>query len=161
MSQRAPQGSGRSWQSPILQQRFSAQGGRACAVGAWPLGPLACPPCRRVGLGFLVVKTEQKETRIRQMKLVSPAVLLVTAGPGGCVAHGQAVMGDFVDRVCRGMVEPSSQTLQSRDTKQGGPGHLPSIRTRTGPLGGQPFPASPICVLETELVGDLSQLGPS
>ena len=125
-------------------------------MGAWPLGPHACPPCRMVGLSFLVVKTEQKETRIRQMKLMSAAVVLVTAGPGGSIPHGQAVMGDFVDRVCRGMVEPSSQARQSRDTKQGGPGHLPSIRTRTGPLGVQLFPASPIYVLETELMGDLS-----
>lgn len=129
--------------------------------GSLAPGPRAGPPCRTVGLSFLVVKAEQKETRIRQMKLMSAAVVLVTAGPGGCVPHGQAVMGDFVDRVCRGMVEPSSQALRSRDTKQGGPGHLPSIRTRTGHLGGQPFPASPIYVLETELMGDLSQPGPS
>lgn len=71
-------------------------------------------------------------------------------------------MGDFVDRVCRGMVEPSSQTLQSRDTlNRRSLATFPASRTRTGPLGGQPFPASPICVLETELIGDLSQLGPS
>lgn len=98
------------------------------------------------GWVFWFMKIEQKETRIRQMKLVSPAVCLITTGPGGCAPHGQARNGGL----CRqgGAWDWWShlpRPLQGRDT---GPG-------RDWPPS-QHSPAFPICVLETELVGHLS-----